>query len=355
MEKTEWRGQERAFKEAIQYMKLRKEGLITSMKTPWPKMNDATLDGIEWQSMTVIGARPGGGKTSIKDQIIRECFALNTATKMRVLEFSLEMVGKVTAVRAFSARIGKSYKEILSAERSESGHLIRLTDDDLDKCIDYSKVMMNHPVDIVEKSPTVEEFIDIVTRYMDTHATTVASAKTPGKMLKKYVNTVVTIDHSILLTTKKGQSKTDMLYELGSALTLLKRRYPIIFIVLSQLNRAIDHPDRNRNGEYGNYILDSDIFGSDALLQHAESVIGLNRPGKQKISEYGPERFVINSDKILAMHFLKSRNGENGIAWFKTRFEIMKIEEMTKPVSLTNPETQPVVPPKIVTFKDEKI
>ena len=51
-----------------------------------------------------------------------------------------------------------------------------------------------------------------------------------------------------------------------------------MFICLSQLNRNIDNPERAIDGKYGNYILESDIFGSDAMLQHADTLIGLNNP-----------------------------------------------------------------------------
>ena len=55
-------------------MKGRKEGTITSVKTPWPKLNDATVNGFEWHSMIVVGGRPGAGKTAVKEQIVREVF-----------------------------------------------------------------------------------------------------------------------------------------------------------------------------------------------------------------------------------------------------------------------------------------
>jgi hypothetical protein len=123
-----------------------------------------------------------------------------------------------------------------------------------------------------------------------------------------------------------------MLKALGKTVTALKRKYPIAFIILSQLNRDIDKPERNEDGKYGNFILPSDIFGSDSLLQHADTLIGLNLPGKQKLNYYGVERFIINQDPtILAMHFLKCRNGETGTAFFRTMFHKMKIEELPPP------------------------
>ncbi len=147
-----------------------------------------------------------------------------------------------------------------------------------------------------------------------------------------YKKCIVTLDHSLLL--KKApfeKDKYDTLYNLGEAITELKRKYPIAFIILSQLNRNIDTPERNEDGKYGNYILESDIFGSDALLQHADTLIGLNRPGKQKIRFYGPDRYVIENDKVLVMHFLKCRNGDNRMSFFKAEFEKMRVIEMETP------------------------
>ena len=91
--KESWIGQYAAFNEALKYMHARSTGDEKSIYTPWPKFNDAATDGLEWNTLTVIGGRPGSGKTLIKDQIIRESFALNPDDKFRVLEFQFEMVG----------------------------------------------------------------------------------------------------------------------------------------------------------------------------------------------------------------------------------------------------------------------
>ena len=116
--------------------------------------------------------------------------------------------------------------------------------------------------------------------------------------------------------------------DLGEFFTEMKRKYPCMFICLSQLNRNIDNPDRAVNGKYGNYVLESDIFGSDAMLQHADTLIGLNRPAKQKIRNYGPDRYIIENDRTLVLHFLKARNGDTRMSFFKAEFERMQISEM---------------------------
>lgn len=315
-----WKGQKDGFQESLHYLKGRKEGIIKSLKTPWARFNDATTDGVEWNSMTVIGGRPGSGKTLMKDQIVREAFKLNHGDNFRVLEFSLEMLQRVSAIREYSSLLGKSYKYLCSADGI-------LTDDHLKICFEYAKERVKYPIDIVEEPCTVNEFKETIVKYMMHHA-----IKDKDGKIVKYVNTIVTLDHSLLL--KKApfeKDKMDTLYNLGEAITDLKRKYPIAFIILSQLNRNIDKPERNEDKRYGNYVLESDIFGSDALLQHADTVVGLNRPGKQKIRFYGPDGFLIENDRTLVMHFLKCRNGDNRMSFFKAEFERMTITEMDAP------------------------
>ena len=108
MSKQAWGGQYTAFNEALKYMLDRQAGKEKSIQTPWPKFNDAITDGLEWNTLTVIGGRPGSGKTLIKDQIIRESFIHNPAENYRVLEFQFEMVGRTSAIREFSSITGKT-------------------------------------------------------------------------------------------------------------------------------------------------------------------------------------------------------------------------------------------------------
>jgi replicative DNA helicase len=314
-----WKSQKEGYNDSLRYLKGRMEGVIKSIKTPWDKFNDATTDGLEWHSMTVIGGRPGSGKTLIKDQIVREAFKLNPTESFRVLEFQFEMLARTSAIREYSSVLGKSYKYLCSADG-------KLTLDDLQICYNYAKEKVVLPIDIVEEPITVNEFKEAVADYMKEHMI----LNNNGEY--EYTKTIITLDHSLLL--KKApfeKDKFDTLYNLGEAITELKRKYPIAFIILTQLNRGIDNPERNEDGKYGNYILESDIFGSDALLQHADTLIGINRPGKQKIRFYGPDRYIIEDDKVLVLHFLKCRNGDNRMSFFKAQFERMRITEVPTP------------------------
>ena len=325
---TKWKTQREAFIESLSYLQGRQTGKITSIKTPWQKFNDATTNGIEWHSTTVIGARPATGKTLIKDLIINGAFKLNPLMPFRVLEFQFEMLGKNSAIREYSQNLQVSYKYLCSADGV-------LSDADFERCKLYAKNKLQFPIDVVEESCNVMEFKETIEDYMKAHSFQVKERNPTtqkDEFVTKYKNTIVTLDHSLLLDNSPYGDDMSMLKALGKTVTALKRKYPIAFIILSQLNRNIDAPERNEDGKYGNFILDSDIFGSDALLQHADTLIGLNRPGKQKLTFYGVERYIINQDPtILAMHFLKCRNGETGIGFFKTEFDKMNIAEIQTP------------------------
>lgn len=308
-----WEGQYSSFNEALQYMLDRQTGKEKSIYTPWPKFNDAITDGLEWNTLTVIGGRPGSGKTLIKDQIVRESFVLNPNDSFRVLQFQFEMVGRTSAIREFSSLTGKTYKELCSA-----GSV--LTADTFNTCHQYAKERVGHPVDNICQPMTVNQMREQVDMYFNEHQE----------------KTMITLDHSILVKRAPYQNnRIDMLFELGEFFTEIKRQYPCMIICLSQLNRNIDNPDRQSDGKYGNYVLESDIFGSDAMLQHADTLIGLNRPAKQKIRFYGPDRYIIEDDRTLVMHFLKARNGDTRMSFFKAHFEKMEVDEMDTPPQQT--------------------
>lgn len=327
-----WKSQTEAYKEALSYIYDRQQGNVNSFKTPWNKMNDAGVNGLEWQSLIVIGGRPGTGKTLIKDQIIREASKQNKGENIKILEFQFEMVARASKVREFCAVLGKPYKYVCSAYEKE-----KLSKEDFQTLYKHSSEMKNQDqfnVDIVETPCTVTEFVQIIKSYMEKNSTIVQKKNKNGELVnvKHYVNTVVTLDHSLLLKLGPNEkTKTDMLYNLGEAITAVKRLYPIIFIVLSQLGRHVESPERNENGKYGNYILETDIFGGDALMQHADMVIGVNRPYMKNITAYGPSKFVIADDSVLVWHFLKCRSGDTRMSFFKAEFDKMRVVEMPTP------------------------
>ncbi len=301
---------------ALTKMKARRQGRLPSLITGWPKFNDAFCDGLEWKTITVIGARPGTGKTLFMEQLISDIIEKNPDEKFRVLKFQMEMVDETNGIRKFSLKTGSDYNTLMS----KGGDLV---DKEIwNKCVEYyNSTQTKDIVNVVYDQCTISEF-----------EATIAYEQERYKKDGVYPNMLVSIDHSALFAVDKYEKdKFDMLGHLGEALTRLKKKYPIAFVVLSQLNRNVEDPRRAEDGSYGNYILDSDIYGSDALLQHADVLIGINKPANRRIRLYGPEKFVIEDPETLVFHFLKSRNGTTKISFFKLDRKTMRIKQMDVP------------------------
>ena len=298
-------------------MKAKREGRLPALISAWPKFNDAFCDGLEWRTITVVGARPGTGKTLFMEQLVSDIIKHNPDQDFRVLKFQMEMVDETSAIRKFGLITGADYNTLMS----KNGNLV---DKKLfQKCVDYYKESADSDViNVVYDVCTVNEMCATIHYECERHK------KEDGT----YRNILVTIDHSALFKNDVGQKdKFDMLGALGEALTHMKKHYPVAFVVLSQLNRNIDDTKRQVEASYGNYVLDSDIYGSDALLQHADVVIGINNPSIRRIRKYGPEKFIIEDPDTLVFHFLKSRNGLTRISFFKLDRTTMRIVEIATP------------------------
>lgn len=309
-----------ALRKALLKMKARRSGELKSLKSSWPKFNDAFCDGLEWRTITVVGARPGTGKTLFMEQLISDIIEENKDHKFRVLKFQFEMLDETNGIRKLSLNTASDYNTLMSKGEPVDKDLYL-------RCVQYyEETEKTDVIDVVYDPCTVDEMCATIHYYMEAHKDEQGN----------YTNALVTIDHSALLKVGKGQrDKFEVLYALGEALTYMKKHYPVAFLVLSQLNRNIDNPDRSKDGDYGNYVLDSDLFGADALLQHADVVLGINKPAIRKIRFYGPERFIVNDEDLLAFHFLKSRNGTTRLSFFKLDRDNMRIVEIETPPQAT--------------------
>jgi replicative DNA helicase len=309
-----------ALRKALLKMKARRSGELKSLKSSWPKFNDAFCDGLEWRTITVVGARPGTGKTLFMEQLISDIIEENKDHKFRVLKFQFEMLDETNGIRKLSLNTGSDYNTLMSKGEPVDRDLYL-------RCVQYyEQTESTDVIDVVYDPCTVDEMCATIHYYMEKYKDENGN----------YTNALVTIDHSALLKVGKGQrDKFETLYALGEAMTYMKKHYPVAFLVLSQLNRNIDNPERSKDGDYGNYVLDSDLFGADALLQHADVVLGINKPSIRKIRFYGPERFIVNDEDLLAFHFLKSRNGTTRLSFFKLDRQSMRIVEIETPPQAT--------------------
>ncbi len=312
-----WKDKKEAYGNALTYLRGRMRGEIKSFQTPFSKMNDAGVSGIEWSTTIVIAGRPSSYKSTLKDIIFNRAKEFNPGEKFKVLDIQLEMLARTNVIRELSSVTQVSYKTLCSAEEPVDINILK-------QCYAHANKRVldkSFTIDTVEEAITTLEFKDIVEEYMELHKTEAG-----------YTNTLIGIDHTRLFKRDSfDRTEEEMITSMSKMFTYLKNKYPIIFIVLSQLNRDIERPERNEDRKQGNYPTSSDIFASDSLYQAADICIILNRPSLKNIRYYGSNGFIIDNDEILAAHYLKCRNGDTRLTFMQAHGATMDITEIEPP------------------------
>ena len=313
--KFPWKHYGDVMEEGIHYIHSRATGSIKSLKTQWGQFNSIGLNGIEWQSLYVIAARPGVGKTLIAASLTRELQRLNSEQEFAVLHFQFEMLGRNMALRELSSANNMNIRFLQSA--NDPG-MPPLTGSDFNQLKDYASKQKARNEYIVDKALTVSELGNAVRSFYKTY-------KIPF---------VVTLDHTLLVKQSGSESNRQVtLQNLATLLTELKNELPVTFLILTQLNREIDDAERQKPGLLSNYPTEADVYGSDFLLQCADVMIAYNRPAKYNLQLYGPLKYIIKpTDKyLLAMHILKNRFGEVGLQWYRADYAKMLVVETDVP------------------------
>lgn len=309
-----WTRLDTLHRKGINYMLDRRDGKIKSLKTPWAKFDDIGMGGLEWGTILTIGGRSGDGKTAIMLQITRNLHKLNPTEDFAVLDFQFEMTSEKTALREFSAFAKKSIKELGSVQQKVS-----------DSTIDALKAYMEY-----------HKHRDI---YQVDQKMTVPMIKQQVYEFCKFVNkpVVVTIDHSYLVQVGDEKSELGMLHNLGSMMTELKKSLPVLFIVLSQMKRDVEDQLRRQPGRAGNFPTSSDFYGGDALYNHSDIMIAIDRPFQKGVYPYGPQEFDVGPEHVV-LHVLKARDGApDKILFFEGDFANMQLRECPPPPSKKKP------------------
>jgi replicative DNA helicase len=306
-----------AISEAEDYIIKRKNGQAPSLLTPFQALNRAGVDGIPWQSNFVIGARSGVGKTLIKDQILYKAWELNPTQNIRVLDFSLEMPLRASGLRNIMAELKCDKNMLLSAQGEEvSKNTLRQ--------IQKIKASTRHtPWNIIDTPMSVSNMHNRILNYYQEF----------GNDIKL----IVSVDHSLLIKPKSKEDTKAILSDYGAMITDIRKSNEAIFFTLSQLNRNILESHRMANGKAENFPKTSDLYGADALLHYADSVLLLNRPAEFGITEYGPNKIPIVNPNYIGAHLVKSRNGQQGIIHMQANYENFEFVEIPEPVAQLNP------------------
>jgi len=292
----------------LNYIKGRKAGRIKSLKTSLTKFDSAGINGLEWGSIYTIAGMSGSGKTTFVNQLEEEFFKYNPREDFLTLNFNFEMKARRLIGRKFSQGLGKTVKQIYSADESP----LDITDHEVSQAESIAKSLSTQPIFYVDTTGNVEEM-----------------RATIMKMHKLYPEKkiLVTLDHTVLVKKLGTQTATDKLYELLAMFNECKKIITSSYIVLSQLNREIEATDR-RTVPKLHYPIKQDLFGGDACYMFSDVVAVIHNPYRSfDILEYGTTKYPCR-DKIF-IHYLKCRDGQPFIAVMKDNLKHNKIEEET--------------------------
>lgn len=239
---------------------------------------DAVLGGLCPGELTLIGARPGMGKTALALALLISA----ARTGHSGLFFSLEMPERQIMARAYSAISGVPVQNILQC---------RLSAEEWKRVAAAQTEIAAMPLHIDDTAGyTVQQIRHIARR----------------KQQKLGGLGILTIDYvqRIRWKAQRDYSEHAALTEISSSLADLAKELDTPIVLLSQLNREVEKRNDKRPTM-------SDLRGSGSLEQDANNIIFVYRDEK-----YDPE----TTDKGIAELIVdKQRNGETGIV--KVRYD----------------------------------
>jgi len=280
--------------EAITYIAGRRDHSIVSLKTRWSKFNKQCMGGIEPNTVYTIAGISGAGKSSFGNEIATDIIDLNPSENIIILNFSLEMVGFRQVGRTLSNKLKKTTSELYSSEKN-------LDDKTFDKVVTVANQLKKYPIYFVDNPGTSKQVEETIMAFYNKYV----------KGTNKHF--IIMYDHALL--TKREGTVIETISNLLQVFIQVKKLPLTSVIVLTQMNRNIEQPERINN-PLAHYPMRSDLSSSDAIFQGSDYVLALHRPELLGIQEYGPNKLP-TSHKVF-MHILKNRDaGEPCIIEFE--------------------------------------
>jgi replicative DNA helicase len=264
-------------------------GQINGLETGYKSL-DLILQGLQPSSMTIVGARPGTGKTAFALGIL---IHVGAVVKRPALFFSLEMSQQELAERilASTARIDSS--------KLRTGDL---SDADWNRAHEAFGYLQSGKV-----------FID------DNPALTVMDVRARARRIRQQNGDlgVVIIDYLQLMSSRgRAENRQVEVSEMSRSLKILARELQCPVIALSQLSRKLEERADKRP-------MMSDLRESGSLEQDADVVLFLFRP-----EQYGevPNDKKAEAEIIVA----KNRNGPTRTAHLTWRGEFARFDNVAE-------------------------
>jgi len=264
-------------------------GQFNGLETGYKSL-DLILQGLQPSSMTIIGARPGTGKTAFALGIL---IHVGAVVKRPALFFSLEMSRQELAERILA-----------STARIDSSKL---------RTGDLSDADWNRAHEAFGFLQSAQVFID------DNPSLTVMDVRSRARRIKQQQGDlgVVIVDYLQLMSSRgRTENRQVEVSDMSRSLKILARELQCPVIALSQLSRKLEDRADKRP-------VMSDLRESGSLEQDADVVLFLFRP-----EQYGE---VANDQKSEAEIIVgKNRNGPTRTAHLTWRGEFARFDNVAE-------------------------
>jgi replicative DNA helicase len=264
-------------------------GQFNGLETGY-KSVDVILQGLQPNSLTIVGARPAMGKTAFGLGI-----AVHVGAKVQrpALYFSLEMSRQELAERILASTAGIDSSKLRTGD---------LSDGDWNRAHEAFGFLQSARV-----------FID------DNPALTVMDVRARARRIKQQNGDlgVVIIDYLQLMSSRgRAENRQVEVSEMSRSLKILARELSCPIIALSQLSRKLEERGDKRP-------MMSDLRESGALEQDADVVLFLFRP-----EQYGEVPNDKKSDAEIIVG--KNRNGPTRTAHLTWRGEFARFDNVAE-------------------------
>ena len=236
--------------EILQYIDNRRNGIIKSLATKWPKFNNQCMGGIEPNVVISVAGISGSGKSSFINSLETDLFDLNPDVDFVVLSFNFEMLSSKQVGRKISYKLKKTTSELYSGKENE-----KVSDSDMKAIEREADKIRKYEIYYVDMPGTVEEVRSTIVEFNRTTA--------HGRWV------VITFDHTLLTKGANGDRERETLMELERLFMEAKKWGRTTIIQLSQMNREIEQSERINNPQL-QFPMRKDIFGSDSVFQASD-------------------------------------------------------------------------------------
>jgi replicative DNA helicase len=264
-------------------------GQFNGLETGYKSL-DQILQGLQPSSMTIIGARPGTGKTAFALGIL---IHVGAVVRRPALYFSLEMSRQELAERILA-----------STARIDSSKL---------RTGDLSDADWNRAHEAFGFLQSAQVFID------DNPSLTVMDVRSRARRIKQQNGDlgVVIVDYLQLMSSRgRAENRQVEVSDMSRSLKILARELQCPVIALSQLSRKLEDRADKRP-------MMSDLRESGSLEQDADVVLFLFRP-----EQYGEVANDKKSDAEIIVG--KNRNGPTRTAHLTWRGEFARFDNVAE-------------------------